>query len=641
MVFPRLTAFAICAAVVLQAVMVVQGAFALDEDGFDEDMLSANAYETEFRSLRADTSFGLFATPIDESFNLRSSVGTGPFGTAVKPYVFAGLANIGGMAAAAESADVPVTAGLYVPGPLPYSVGFIGQSSLSTPPDLDQREVRDVISTQTETVDSQEYEWDQTIRDVTFKRRTAYSLDTRLQTLLGLGPVTVGLDFSYERRLGDTENSLDWLQRNRTVLDTVYAERASDPPPAQEEPNFTITRSASFPEEENRFEVGTALQFDAFGMRHIVRPTFRYRDQDLSGSRSTAFSEPSFGVNLEEDLDQDAFDGEFNVQLPEQSGDVGTFEVDESLERTDTGAGIGGALVYVADQLAAFGAGSRSALGYFLAGGVDYALTDEDFSERSEEVSYQIDASGDGADFSPISRDVRSVTRKRSGRWRISGGGGFTTRTLIRVSSQVRAAIGTDLGLRYLRDPAYENSTAVDTEIEVTADYGASLDEEDLNERVTVTTDYQRDDYDHNTSYTVRFGIPSAVELRGTNWPFALVLGARSTVDYSYERRVRYPVKEKRSTVTEDGTGSSTENDAGVVWASEFDETQVTPSHDFVFRNETRLGLSIFLPGEAELDIVLNGAELFELDKLTLQAVFPLTASRRGGDAQAPAEASE
>jgi hypothetical protein len=253
-------------------------------------------------------------------------------------------------------------------------------------------------------------------------------------------------------------------------------------------------------------------------------------------------------------------------------------------------------------------------------------------------ATYEIDDTGDGADFAPISQEIREVTRERSGRLLISATGGFTTRTAIPVSSQVRAAIGTSLGLRYLRDPAYENDIAVDTETEVTASYdGASVEEDALNERVTITTDYEREDYDHDTSYTARLSIPSAVELRGTNWPFSLLLGARSTVEYSYERRVRYPVEEKRSTVTEDGTGSSTERDPVTVWASEFDDTQVTPSHDFVFRNETRLGLAVFLPGEAELDIVLNGANILEFDKLTVQAVFPLSPARRG----AASEASE
>lgn len=634
MVFRRLTALATCAALVLQAVVVVEGVFPVDEDRFDEDMLSADAFESEFRSLRADTSFGLFATPIDGSFNLRNSFGTGAFGTAVKPYIFTGLANVGEIAASGESADVPVTAGLYVPGARPYSVGFIGRSALSTPAELDELEARKVISTQTETVDSQEYEWDQTVRDITFERRTAYSLNTRLQTLLGLGTVTVGLDFSYARRLGDTENPLEWAQRNQTVQDTIYAERASDPPPAEEEPNFTIIRTSSFPERVNQFEVRTPLQFDAFGMRHVLRPAFRYRSADLSGNRSIEFSEPSFGVNLDEDLNQDAFDGEFNVQLPQQPDDVGTFEVAESFDREDSSGSIGGGLVYLADEAAVFGATTQTALGYFLAGGVDIARV-QDSSDRSETVTYEIDDAGDGADFAPVSRNVRTITRERSGRRLLSAGGGFTTRTSIPVSSQVRAAIGTELGLRYLRDPAYEDNIAVDREIEVTADYGPALEEANLNERVTITTAYQRDDYDHDTSYTARFAIPSAVELRGSNWPFALVLGARSSVEYTYERRVRYPVEESRTTVTEDGTGSSTESDPVVVWASEFNDTQVSESHDFVFRNETRVGLSFFLPGEAELDVVLNGSSIFEFDKLTVQAVFPLTAPRQTTESEA------
>ncbi len=623
-----------CAALVLQAVIVVEGTFALDEDGFDEDMLSADAYEAEFRSLRADSSFGLFGTPIDESFNPRYSFGTRGFGTAVRPYLFTGLANVGQMAASAQSDDVPVTAGLYVPGTLPYSVGFIGRNALSTPTELDELEARQVISTQTETVDSQEYEWDQTIRKVTFDRRTAYSLETRLQTLLGLTAVTVGLDFSYARRLGDTENPLDWAQRNQTVQDTIYAERATDPPPAEEEPNFTITRTSSFPERVNHFEVRAPLQFDAFGMSHVLRPAFRYRSTDLSGDRGIELSDPSFGVSLDEDLNQDAFDGEFNVQLPEDPDDAGTFEMAESFEREDSVDSIGGGLVYVADEAAVFGAKTQTALGYFLAGGMDVARV-EDFSDRSETVTYEIDDADDGADFAPISRHVRTVTRERSGRRLIAAGGGFTTRTSIPVSSQVRAAIGTDFGLRYLRDPAYEDHIAVDKEIEETEDYGPTLEDQDFNERVTITTAYERDDYDHDISYTARFAIPSAVELRGTNWPFALVLGARSSVEYTYERRVRYPVRESRTTVTEDDADSTTESDPVTVWASEFDETQVSPSHDFVFRNETRVGLSIFLPGEAELDVVLNGSSVLEFDKLTVQAVFPLTAPRRTTESEA------
>ena len=611
---------------VVAVLLVATGADVRAQNGPDD-----GAFEADFRSLRSITSFGLFATPVDESFNLRTPVASRRFGEVPRRYVFSGLTNVAMLDADEDTFDAPVTAGVYLPGGMPLSTAVLGQNVSRTDDRIDEiHGVAEVIETREfePDDDDDDSEYDLTRREISFAEFNAFLLTVRSQTIVGLGPVNLGFDVVYDSARGNLDDPFEWAMRNRTEVDTVFSERSGEPP-AVLEPNFTITRTESFPETETSLQLRTPIQARALGIRHLVRPSIRYESRDFSGERTFEFSEPEFGVEILEDIDQDAFQDEFDVDEGDEDNPP-SFEVAEEFTRDDLTGGFGFGLEYFGDELLVRGDRRTVSLGYQAS--IDYdRASAEDFREYEEFVTYETDEDADGdLQFAPV--DLRSEEHivERTALSDFAVGGGGNASAVIPVSGDVRAALGGALNFEFERrhpgDDEHGSAIVADRERRISVNYDGPDDSDDnIIEREEIVTEYERDDYDRDDTYAVELALPSAISFRSGDLPFAIVFGARSAVTFRHTRSLEHPVVEERTRITGVDEDDREEELIGSipVTGSELDEPQVASSNDISFRNTTRLGLSIFLPGEAEIDVALNGANLFQFDELTIQAVFP------------------
>lgn len=547
-------------------------------------------------SLLNDVSFGLFENPIDAAFSV-VDVGISPhFSTLGRDFFFTGLTNIPGDAATSSNTE-PLSLGYYHKAPMPWSLGT----------DIWFSTVRSSLmngtttTTATKPVGTTNNTWIATSTDNQYDCLASWNQSVGGQFLIGLGFMNIGLSGTWEYQTNVSGAAINtWAADNRVETYTVFYDQAAPgvaPDPAT---NYTRTTTYVAPDTQSLIAVQVPFFMKLGSLGLAAEALIAAGNRDASSSRTTAYTAPAA-----------AGAGTFNNVVLRDSIDdrTGLFlaALDASLYLPPLFAG------HPQNHLVVGVYGS-----VLLNNPKPYVETyrEQDYSYAGGGAALQ-----PGWDGSDPEDTVTTDTRKGN------AGGSITLSAQHFFYFDLAESLRLGFAPRVSAGPTItpNSSYSVTQQVAVTKDDGDNNGVfTDAADTITTTTTT----YWGNNSLTVadiafQASLPAALRFRPAGWPFGVTLGNQVNVsatvryvwNYTQSTRVVVEVASGDDPATVDTTTTTTEVPGNKT-------TSTTMSWNF--DDDFKLGLTVYLPADITLDVILNASNLLEFDNLSVQAVIPL-----------------
>lgn len=547
-------------------------------------------------SLLSDVSFGLFENPLDAAFSVADAGISPHFSALGRSFFFTGLTNIPWNAATSTNSE-PLSLGYYHKAPMPWSVST----------DIWLSTVRSIflngatVTTTTKPVGATNNTWITTSTDNQYDCLASWNQSVGGQFLIGLGFMNVGLAGTWEYQTNVAGVPINtWAADNRVETYTVFYDTAAPgvaPAPAT---NYTRTTTYVAPDATSTIAVQVPFFMKLGSLGLAAEAQIVAQSRDASSSRTTAYTAPAA-----------AGAGTFNNVVLRDSIDDrgGAFYagLDASLYLPSLFAGhpenhlvvgvLGGLLLYHAKP---------------------YVETyiEQDYSYAGGGAALQ--PAWDGTDPEDT---VTTDTRK-------GNAGGlivlsaqqffyFDLAESLRLGFAPRISAGPTI----IPDSNYRLTRRVVVTKDDGNNNGTFTDAADT--ITTTTTTYEGNNARTDADIAFRASLPAALRFRPSGWPFGVTLGnrvevsatVRYTWDYTQSTRVVEEVASGDDPDTVDTTTTTTEVPGNKV-------TSTTMS--WAFDDDWKLGLTVYLPADITLDVILNSSNLFQFDNLSVQAVIPL-----------------
>ena len=115
--------------------------------------------------------------------------------------------------------------------------------------------------------------------------------------------------------------------------------------------------------------------------------------------------------------------------------------------------------------------------------------------------------------------------------------------------------------------------------------------------------------------------LPTAIRFRPNGGPFGVMAGARVGVNFTLRTVSDAPTTQRTVITAVDGTGATLDPPIDTI-TDPTSPVQTRVNTIWNFETEFALGVNFFLPGDATLDVIVQGNLPF--DQVQIQANFPL-----------------